>query len=90
MALTPEDMLRQPQPAPAPAPAEDDGRIPRTVRLKPVHDAYLRARADRTGVTPEHALETILREAKRDDPFAAGGNTAPQGPGWPAGTSRRR
>jgi hypothetical protein len=88
MALTPESLMTYTPPQ-AEAAAEDDGRIARTVRLKPVHDEYLTRRAALTGVTPERLLETLVREAKRDDRLGLGNHTAPTGPGQPAGTSRR-
>jgi hypothetical protein len=88
--------IRQQPPAP-PAPPiaaelpelEEDGRIPVTVRLQPFHAEYLFARANAFGETPERMLETILREYRRDDRFRPGLNTAPGGPGAPAGTTRR-
>lgn len=68
---------------------EEDGRIVVTVRLQPFHAEYLFARANSLGETPERMLETILREYRRDDRFRPGLNTAPGGPGAPAGTTRR-
>ena len=77
-------------PPPAALPAlQEDGRIPITVRLQPFHAEYLFARAAAFGEPPERMLETILREFKRDDRFRPNMNTAPSGPGAPAGTARR-